>query len=214
MAQEPDRIRAEIDRTRAELTRDVDRLAEKTSPAKVAQRRWTAVKEKVMGSADHGRHVASDKTSSAVGTVQDTASRVGDKASNTASRVGEKASDAASTASDAVRSAPGAVARQTEGNPIAAGVIAFGIGMLAATLIPATDAEKRAGLQLKEHSGDLTDKVKETAQEMKEDLGGTVKQAAAEVKDTAQDAAQSTAQQAKSSARGAADETKQAARNS
>jgi len=209
MAQEPDRIRAEIDRTRAELTRDVDRLAEKTSPARVAQRRWTAVKEKVMGTTSQGQHAASsaagtvsDKASSAVGTVKDKASQVGDKAS-----------DAASSAADAVRSAPQMVTRQTEGNPIAAGIIAFGVGMLAATLIPATEAEKRAGLQLKEHSSDLTDKVKEAASEMKDDLSGTVQQAAQEVKSTAQDAAQTTKEQARSSAQDAAGEAKQAARN-
>ena len=50
MAEEPDRLRQDIENTRASLTRDVDLLAEKTSPKKVAQRRWTSVKEKVMGS--------------------------------------------------------------------------------------------------------------------------------------------------------------------
>ena len=58
-------------------------------------------------------------------TVSDKASQVGDKA-------GEKAHDVA----DSVRGAPQAVAQQTQGNPLAAGIIAFGVGMLAATLIP------------------------------------------------------------------------------
>ena len=40
MAEEPDRLRQDIENTRASLTRDVDLLAEKTSPTKVAQRRW------------------------------------------------------------------------------------------------------------------------------------------------------------------------------
>jgi len=92
MAEEPDRLRQDIESTRVSLTRDVDRLAEKTSPARVAQRRWTSVKEKVMGSTDHARHAAGDTTSSAVSAVQDKASHVGDVA-------GEKAHDAA----DAVR---------------------------------------------------------------------------------------------------------------
>mgnify|MGYP006159865433 CR=1 FL=1 len=58
MAEEPDRLRQDIESTRASLTRDVDLLAEKTSPAKVAQRRWTAVKEKVMGSSEHAKYSA------------------------------------------------------------------------------------------------------------------------------------------------------------
>jgi uncharacterized protein YjbJ (UPF0337 family) len=200
MAQEPDQLRQEIEATRARMTHDVDLLAEKTSPTKVAQRRWTSVKEKVMGSTDHARHAASDTTSSAVSTVQDKASHVGDVAS-------EKAHDAA----DAVRSAPQAVATQTKGNPVAAGIIAFGVGMLAATLIPVTDAEKRAGQQLKDNSGDLTDKVKDVAAEMKDDLTGTVQHAVGEVKATATDAAQTTKDQAQSSAQDVKEQSKQAA---
>jgi uncharacterized protein YjbJ (UPF0337 family) len=202
MAQEPDRLKQDIENTRASLTRDVDLLAEKTSPKKVAQRRWTSVKEKVMGSTDTARHAASGTASDAVNTVQD-------KASAAASTVQDKAGDAA----DAVRSAPQAVVKQTQGNPLAAGIIAFGVGMLAATLIPVTDAERRAGQELKDRSGDLTDKVKDVAAEMKDDLSGTVQQAASQVKETAQDAAQTTRQQAQSSAQDATDQTKQAAQN-
>jgi gas vesicle protein len=196
MAEEPDRLRQDIEQTRASLTRDVDRLADKTSPRRVAQRRWTSVKEKVMGTSDHARHAAGDTMS----TVQDRASQAGQA-------VGEKAHDAA----DAVRSAPQALAQQAQGNPLAAGVIAFGVGMLAATLIPVTDAEKRAGQQIKENSGDLTEKVKDVASDLGSDLKSDVQQAAQQVKETAQDAAQTTKQQAQSSAQDAAQQTKQAA---
>ncbi|WP_051807143.1 DUF3618 domain-containing protein [Actinoplanes subtropicus] len=159
MVEEPDRMRQNIEATRASLTRDVDRLAEKTSPRQAARRRWTAVREKVMGSTE-----------------------------STANRVEEKAQDAA----DAVRSAPRAVATQTQGNPLAAGIIAFGVGMLAATLMPVTEAERRAGQQLKEHSGDLTEKVKDVAGDLKEDLSGSARHAVDEVRSTAQDAVQTT----------------------
>jgi len=202
MAEEPDRLRQDIENTRASLTRDVDLLAEKTSPTRVAQRRWSAVKEKVMGTSEHARHAAGDTASSAVGTVQEKAAHLSDAA-------GEKAHDAA----DAVRSAPRAVANQTQGNPLAAGIIAFGVGMLAATLIPVTDAERRAGQQLKDNSGDLTEKVKDIAADVKDDLSGTVQQAVGQVKETAKDAAQTTKDQAQSSAQDATEHTKQAAQN-
>lgn len=202
MAEEPDRLRQNIEETRSSLTRDVDLLAEKTSPAKVAQRRWNSVKEKVMGSTDHGRHAAGDTASSAVSTVQDKASHVSDVAS-------EKAHGAA----DAVRNAPQAVAAQTQGNPLAAGIIAFGVGMLAATLIPVSDVERRAGQQLKDNSGDLTDRVKSVATDLKDDLSGSVQHAVGEVKETAQDAAQTTKDQAQSSAQDVKDHTQQAAQN-
>ncbi|MBO3744399.1 DUF3618 domain-containing protein [Actinoplanes flavus] len=174
MAEEPDRLKREIETTRATLTHDVDRLAEKTSPRQVAKRRWTAVKEKVMGTTEHTRHTASELTDTA----------------------GEKAHAAA----DKVREAPQAVARQAQGNPLAAGIIAFGVGMLTASLMPVTDAERRAGQQLKEHGGDLTDKVKDVASDLKDDLGGTVRHAAGEVRETAEDAARTTAGTARSGA--------------
>jgi uncharacterized protein YjbJ (UPF0337 family) len=202
MDEEPDQLRQDIESTRASLTRDVDLLAEKTSPTKVAQRRWTAVKEKVMGSTEDVRHAAFDGTSSAVGAVQDKASHLSEVA-------GEKAQSAAG----AVRSAPQAVADHAKGNPVAAGIIAFGVGMLAATLLPTTDAERRAGQQLKDNTGELTDKVKDLADEMKDDLSATVQQAAGQVKETAQDAVRETKGQAQSSAQNAKDRTKQAAQS-
>jgi uncharacterized protein YjbJ (UPF0337 family) len=207
MAQEPDQLKQDIESTRASLTRDVDLLANKTSPKRVAQRRWNSVKEKVMGTSENAGHAAG----SAVGTVQDKAGSalgtVQDKAGSAASTVQDKAGDVA----DSVRKTPQAVAQQTQGNPLAAGIIAFGVGMLAATLLPVTDLERRAGLQLKENSGDLTDRVKDVAGELKDDLSGTVQEAVGQVKETAQDAAQTTKDQAKSSAQDAKDETKQAA---
>lgn len=202
MAEEPDRLRQEIEDTRAGLTRDVDRLAEKTSPKQVVRRRWTAAKERVMGSTGQATSTVQDKASDLGGNVQEKASQLGSVA-------GEKAHDAA----DAVRSAPQAVATQTQGNPIAAGVIAFGVGLLAATLIPVTDAEKRAGQELKDRGEPLTDKAKEVASDLKDDLGGTVQEAAGQLKDTAQDAVQTTRDQAQSSAQDAKDQTVQAARS-
>ena len=202
MAEEPDRLRQDIENTRASLTRDVDMLADKTSPARVAQRRWSAVKEKVMGSSETVTHAAADSTSSAIGTVQDKAGTVQDKAGQAAHEV-----------AGSVRNAPRAIARQARGNPLAAGIIAFGVGMLAATVIPVTDLERRAGQQLKDNTGELTDRVKDVAAEMKDDLSGSVQHAVGQVKETAADAAQTTKDQAQSSAQDATDRTKQAAQH-
>lgn len=209
MAEEPDRLKRDIENTRASLTRDVDLLAEKTSPKRVAQRRWASVKEKVMGTTDHAWQATGDTTSSALGTVQDKASHVGDKASH----LGDVASGKAHDAASAVRNAPQAIASQAQGNPLAAGIIAFGVGMLAATLIPVSDAERRVGQQIKDNSGELTDKVKDLASEMKDDLSGTVQHAVDQVKETAQDAAHTTRDQAQSSAQDVKDQTQQAARH-
>jgi hypothetical protein len=145
MDEEPDRLRQDVENTRDSLTRNADLMADKTSPKKAARRRWTAVKEKVMGTTEHARHATTSTASSAVGTMQDKAFSAMSTVSDTAAQVGDRASSAAHDVADTVRGAPQAVTQQTEGNPLAAGIIAFGVGMLAATLIPTTDAERRAG---------------------------------------------------------------------
>jgi hypothetical protein len=195
VAQEPDRLRQGIEQTRASLTHDVDVLAEKTSPRQAAQRRWTAAKEKVMGSSEGARHAAGDKFSTAQ-----------DKASDLTGKAGSAAHDVA----DAVSDAPQALTRQTQGNPLAAGIIAFGAGMLAATLIPVTDMERRGGQQLKDNAGDLPEKVKDVAVDAKDDLAGSVQHAAGEVQETAREAAQTATDRARSGAQDVKDKAKSA----
>jgi vacuolar-type H+-ATPase subunit H len=135
-----------------------------------------------------------------------------ESASGTASDVGGKAQAMASGVADTVRSAPDTVARQTQGNPLAAGMIAFGVGLLAASLLPETRAERRVGVAVAERSEGLVDKAREAGRELTEELGGTARQAAEHVKETAKQAAENTADHAKEAGRTTVQETKQAAR--
>jgi len=195
MAEEPDRIRNEIEATRSDLARNVDRLADRTVPTRVARRRWVGVKERARGVSEKVMGASRD----AAGTASDVAAGVADKASDVA---------------DSARQAPRAVVRQAQGNPIAAGLIAFGAGLLAASLLPATDLERRAGQTVQENAGDLVDKVREplteSAQQVRQEVTGSAQQ----VKETARDAAQTTTDEARASAQDAAYQTRQAARDS
>jgi hypothetical protein len=132
---DPDEIRADIERTRAALSDDVDELAETVKPQNVARRQVdkvkeaaSNVKERVMGSNDD------DYSDSAVGTVADKASYVKEAATDKAyaakDAVADKAyvakdavSEKASEAGEAVRRAPATLKRKARGNPLAAGVI-------------------------------------------------------------------------------------------
>jgi len=186
MAEEPDRIRSDIDSTRSTLTHDVDRLSEKTSPGKVARRQWGNLKDKVMGSSPkHAAHDAAGTVKGAAGTVSDSVK------------------DATGAVTDTVKDAPQRVTGAAQGNPLAAGVIAFGIGLLAASVIPASEVEKRAGRQVKENASDLVEPLREPAQQVADDLKGSVQDAAQEVKATAVDAAQTTKEEARQSAKNA-----------
>jgi hypothetical protein len=182
MAEEPDRIKDDIDATRSSLVRDVDALADRTLPNRVVRRRWETMKERVQG--------VSDKV---MGTSHDVASDAGDKVSAAASAV-----------ADNVREAPEAISRKTQGNPIAAGIIAFGTGLLAASLMPATELERRAGQQLKDSAGDVLEPIREplaqSAQQLKEGVTDSASDAAHQVMDSARQAARTTTAQAKDAA--------------
>jgi hypothetical protein len=187
---DPDVIRRQIEDTRRELSYDVDALNEKVNPARVMDRRvsaakgrFTTMKEKVMGT-------SSDATSSAQGMAANAAGSVQDAASSAADSVQSAASSAVST----VQEAPDMVVRQTQGNPLAAGLIAFGVGWLVSSLLPASEKEQQLAQQaenaLRENKDVLLAPAKEVAQEMGEQLKPAAQDAVESVKATAQDAAQ------------------------
>ena len=181
---EPEQIRREIEGTQRALSADVDRLTEKVSPSRVIERRVerargavTNVKEKIMGSPTHPTptHQSGYHTGSST------------------SQIGDRASSAASSAADAVSSAPQAVRQQAQGNPLAAGLIAFGAGWLVASLIPASQKEQEVAAQAKgaaqENASAITGPLGEAANQVKEHLREPAQQAAEAVRSTATDAA-------------------------
>ena len=206
---DPDIIRRQIEDTRRELSYDVDALNEKVNPARVVDRRVTAakgrltsVKERVMGSAQ-------DTTSSAHGMASHAAGSVQGAASSTAGSV----QDAASTAVDAVQQAPQQIVRQTQGNPMAAGLIAFGVGWLVSSLLPASEKETQLASQaesaVREHKDTLLEPAKQAAQEVGEQLKPAAQQAMEEVKSTAQDAASTVKDEGQSAAEDVQGQAKQ-----
>ena len=206
---DPDVIRRQIEDTRRELSYDVDALNEKVNPARVMDRRVTAakgkmtsMKEKVMGSAQDTTYQAQGMASNAAGSVQGAASSAADSVSN-----------AASTAVGAVQQAPDAVIRQAQGNPLAAGLIAFGVGWLVSSLLPASEKEKQLAQQaesaVKEHKDALLEPAKQAAQEIGDQLKPAAQQAVESVKSTAQDAATTVTEEGKSAAADVQSQAKQ-----
>ena len=172
---DPEVIRRNIDSTRADLSRNVDALTEKVSPGRVvgrnvdkAKSKLTSVKESVMGSHD-------PYDNGVVGSA------------------GGKASSMASSVGDTAAAAPSMARSKTQGNPLAAGLVAFGIGWLASSLVPASQKEQQAAGAVKdaasEHSDALTAPLKESAAAAKDNLAGPVHEAVSSVKDSAAGAA-------------------------
>ncbi|MFG2749508.1 DUF3618 domain-containing protein [Streptomyces xanthophaeus] len=205
MGTTPDELTQDVEYRRAQLARNVNTLADRVTPSKVAQRkvdamrhRVTGAKERVMGTAHQAAHGTSGSLHQATDSLTDTVKEVGGSVQET------------------LQEAPGQMKRQTQGSPLAAGLMAFGAGMLAAALLPTTEAEEHAGQQLREHSDALLEPVKQTAlhaaQEVREELKEPVASAVESVKDTAQEAVSTTTEHMQDAGHETADELRQVGR--
>jgi hypothetical protein len=196
MSNNPEDIKRDIEATREELSRDVDALSEKVSPSRVLERRVDKAKEAVGGVKDKVMGVATSAGDNGGLSPQD------------------KVSSAASTVAGAATSAPDVARSQTRGNPLAAGLIAFGVGWLASSLLPATQKEQDVALAVKDMAGEHADAIKapltEAANEMKDNLREPVQHAAESVKSTAQDGAANVQGEAKSAAQDVQGDAQQA----
>jgi gas vesicle protein len=93
---------------------------------------------------------------------------------------------------------------RVEGNPLAAGAIAFLAGVLVSAALPATSAEKKVTQQAldvaKEHGQPLAEEAKSAGQEIAGNLKDSASQAVQEVKDSAQDSVSRVKDEGQSSA--------------
>lgn len=91
-----------------------------------------------------------------------------------------------------------------QGSPLAAGLVAFGTGLVVASLFPATKAEAQAAHQTleaaKEHGQPLVDDAKASAQQVAADAKDQATQAAQQVKESAAESAGTVKDEAQSSA--------------
>jgi gas vesicle protein len=176
----PEQIQRQIEQTRAQLSGDVDRLSEKVSPGRVMSRNVGRVKsganslrDRVMGSAQAGTGVRGATDS---------------------------LSDAADTVKDGVTSAPQALRGHTQGNPLAAGLIAFGVGLLVSSLAPASRAEQQAAANAEAKAKELAEPLKQSGQELAQELKEPAQQAVEQVRSSATQAVSDTTERAKSAA--------------
>ena len=183
MSDSPDAIRADIERTRVELGSDVDALADKVSPSKIVDRQV-------------------DKVRGAFGSVRE--------------RVMGAADDAGSALSDAgshVGDVKDRVVAKAEGNPLAVGLIAFGAGLLLASLIPASSREKDIAATVKDQAQPLVDQVTDVAKDVGEHLKEPAQAAVASVKESAEDSVATVKEEAQTAAGEVKEQAQQARAN-
>jgi hypothetical protein len=193
MTSDPDQIRGNIEQTQKNLSADVDALAEKVSPSRIVERRveqtrsaMTSVKDRIMGSAAETTSTVSGTASSAAASAKDT--------------LAAKASSAA----DMATSAPEQARQRTRGNPLAAGLVAFGAGWLLSSLLPAAEPERQAAAQVKDFAVEkgrpVAQELGQAGQESAQKLRESAQQRAQSVKETATGAASAVTDEAQSRA--------------
>ena len=198
ISNDPDEIRADIERTRGTLSNDVDDLAESVKPKSVTRRQVDKVKDAV-GSVTN-RVMGSDEDDPRSSTVADKTHAAKDAVADKAYAAKDTVSESASEARGAVRDAPTTVKRKAQGNPLAAGVIAFGLGMLVSSLIPSSEKERQAVSQLQENLEPVKEKASEVAKDVGESLKPPAQEAAESVKTTAQEGVESVKQEGQAGA--------------
>jgi Protein of unknown function (DUF3618) len=185
MGKSTSEVRAEIEDTRQDMSETIDAIADRTSPRRIIDRRrrrmangWRSVWERVMG-----------RGQAAGGTASDHARNLSDSARETAGSV-----------VDTARGVPSTVTDQTQGNPIAAGIMAFGAGLLIASLVPPSEPEQQLAGTLRDQTQPLQDELKRAGQHVVEDVKSTARDGAEQVKQRAADAAGTVQDDVRSSA--------------
>ena len=183
MGQSADELRREIEGTRGDLGETLDAIGDRLSPGRMVERR----KNRVV----YGLQSVRERV---MGTASDTGQAIGDTAGG---------------AVDTIKGTPDTVRHQAQGNPLAAGAVAFGFGVLLASIFPASEKEKQAAEQLMDKAQPLKDELKSTGQEMAEHLKEPAREAVEQVKEAAAEGKQAVTDTTKD----AADTTKQTARD-
>jgi ElaB/YqjD/DUF883 family membrane-anchored ribosome-binding protein len=210
---QPDELRRDIARTRADMDQTLAQIEDRVSPSRIKDRqvdrlrgRWDRTRQAVMGSVDDVRDGGGGPD------VGRRASELGDRTSDRAGEMSERASDAAQHAADRARQTPERVEEVTRGNPLAVGLIAFGLGALAGSLAPSSAPERKLASGLRdEFEEPLREELQQAGQEVKEDLQEHAEQAVEETKQKAQREADRTTEEARGRAEDVRNEAERAA---
>lgn len=181
-------LRTEIEEQRAHLSRDLEAIGDRVSPGRMVERRTSAVRER-----------ARNLRRTVMGTTHDMQARAGDAATHAREAAGE------------ISSVPEVVKGRTEGNPLAAGLVAFGLGLLAATLIPSTERERAVGRKVQPQLEHAARRAGETGRHLSEELAPMAQEAGTHVREAASEAARRVGEHAQEAAGEIAGEARQGA---
>jgi hypothetical protein len=178
MGQTAEELRAQLGQQRAEVSRDLDAIGDHIIPSRIMQRRtsaarqrFTDMKERVMGVAE-----------SSVDEVR---------------HLGEAGTE---TVTGSVATAVHGTRSAAEGNPLAMGLVAFGAGLVAATVFPASRTERQLAQQAQPALEKAASEVGPAVSHVVEEMKPAAQEAVADLKDAGKEAVAAVKEEASSAA--------------
>lgn len=160
MAERTEELREDIQERRQRIGHTVDQIENRVSPSRVAAR---------------------------------TGDRMGDKLNDWKDKImgsDEYGGDGAmAEAGQKVAETPEMIRRRTQGNPMAAGLIAFGGGLLVGSLLPETKAEHRAVERMEPVLRDVEPEIRQAGRQVMGDVKDVARETAEDMKETAAESA-------------------------
>jgi gas vesicle protein len=171
-------LRADLARQREDLSRDLEAIGDRVSPGRMVERRRAAVRMRF-------------------GRARDAVMGAKEDATSKASHVAHSVQDAATSVAGTVTDAPEMARQRAQGNPMAAGIIAFGAGLLAATVVPTSRKEEEVVHRFQPTLESAASEAGSAAQHAAEEMKPKLREAVEDVKSTAQDSVEAVKQEAR-----------------
>lgn len=186
-------LRREIAERREGIGRDLEVIGDRVSPGRMVdrtrertRRRATGLRDRLMGPVDSARTSFADSSGS--------------------HSIGERVGEMASGLTD--HDPAGAVTHRVEGSPMAMGLVAFGIGFIAGSVIPPSRSERELAQRVEPQVSQLAQGAARSAREAGEHLAPIAKDEADQLKEEASAAAAHVADAGKQEAAAARDEVR------
>jgi gas vesicle protein len=199
-----EQLRAEAAAHRQSIATDLELMGDRVSPSRIAERRKAQLRERVtgfrntiFGTSDRPRSPRAVGYGQAYGAP----TSIGQPQYGEYGDEGQSLSDRAGGAIDSVKDhTPDSLGQVTEGNPLGAAVVGFGIGILAASLLPSSPDEQRVANKLQGTLEDTAADLGRSGKEAVDNIKPEAQQAVEDVKESAKDSVESVKSDAQSKA--------------
>jgi gas vesicle protein len=203
-----EQLRSEAAAHRQSIATDLELMGDRVSPGRIAERRKAKIRERVsglrntvFGTSERSRTAGSYSSYAQATATPSSPGQSYEGRSHQGEGNGQSLSDRAGGAVDAVKDhTPDSLGEVTEGNPFGAAVVGFGIGMLAASLLPSSPDEQRAANRLQGTLEDQAAELGRTGREAVDHVKPEAQQAVEDVKESARDSVESVKSDAQSKA--------------